>query len=115
MTKISYKINLGRLQPRNERRMAWACVHVKVGYGGCVAPANSMGSGDGVANSGDGGGGSNGEESEREMEASSGREKGERRSTIFIDERERRGKVGRGRDQWPAVHGGLQWHRFHGE
>jgi hypothetical protein len=65
---------------------------VKVGYDGCVAPANSMGSGDGMANSGDGDGGSNGEESEREMEASWGREKGERRSSVFIEEREGEGR-----------------------
>jgi hypothetical protein len=38
------QINLGRLQPCDERRMAWACVYVKVGYGGCVAPANSTSS-----------------------------------------------------------------------
>jgi hypothetical protein len=53
--------------------------------------------------------------SEREIEASSGREKGERRSSVFIEEREGRGKVGRGRDQWPVIHGGLQWHQFYGE
>jgi hypothetical protein len=78
---------------------------VKVGYGECVAPANSTGSDDSVANSGDGGGGSNGEESEREMKASSGREKGERRSLVFIEEREGEGGVDRG-SSWASV--GLQ-------
>jgi hypothetical protein len=78
---------------------------VKVGYDGCVAPTNSTGSGDGVVNSGDGGGGSNGEESEREIEASSGREKGERRSLVFIEEREGEGRVDRGSSWAPA---GLQ-------
>ena len=77
---------------------------MKVGYGGCIAPANSMGSGDGVANSGDGSGGSNGEESEREMEASSGRENGER-SLVFIEEREGEGRVGQG-SSWASA--GLQ-------
>jgi hypothetical protein len=75
---------------------------VKAWYGGGVAPASSTGSGDGVANSGDDSGGSNGEESEREMGVSSGREKGER-SSVFIEEREGIGKVGRGGREAPTV------------
>jgi hypothetical protein len=72
---------------------------VKARYDGGIAPASPTGSSDGVANSGDDGGGSNGEERVREMGASSGREKGERRSSIFIEEREGEGRsTGGGRE-----------------
>jgi hypothetical protein len=52
-----------------------------------------------VANSGDDGGGSNGEESEREIGASSGRKEGERRSSVFIEEREGDGRSVGGRER----------------
>jgi hypothetical protein len=83
---------------------------VKARYDGGVAPASSTGSGDGVANSGDDDGGSNGEERVREMGASSGRVKGERRSSVFIEEREGEGRsAGGGREVariFMAINGG---------
>jgi hypothetical protein len=72
-----------------------------------VAPASSTGSG--VANSGDDCGGSNGEESERKYGASSGREKGERRSSVFIEEREREGRSVEGRERGGRNFHGHQW------
>jgi hypothetical protein len=69
---------------------------VKARYDGCVAPASSTGSNDGVANSGDGGGGSNGEELERENGASSGRkEKREELGFYRGEGGERKGRPGK--------------------
>jgi hypothetical protein len=80
---------------------------VKVWYDGCVAPASSTGSGDGVANSGDGGGGSNAEELEGENGASSGRKEGERKS-VFVEGGRGEGRsAGEGRGAPTGLHGAI--------
>ena len=84
---------------------------MKARYDGCVAPASSTDSGDGVTNFGDGGSGSNGEEHEGENGASSGREEGERSSVFIEGGRGEERATGKG-ERRPGSSWRYQWRRL---